>query len=189
MESFKCIDVIEVLWYALIVHKEGFSMTLSRTEMEQRILAATTRLYQSPPRQSMESWLHLDLTAAQVKTLAVLRADEPMTIGQIADVLGITLPTASHLVDKLVRAGFAERSDDPLDRRRAVVRPSERGADLMRSLREFNRSYLTACLAGMRDADIAALMQGMTALADAAEALKRDAAPETPSQTQEAVHA
>jgi DNA-binding MarR family transcriptional regulator len=158
--------------------------------MEQQILAASTRLYQSPPRQSLESWLHLDLTAAQMKTLAVLSGDEPMTIGQVADLLGITLPTASHLVDKLVRAGFAERSDDPLDRRRAVVRPSAQGAALMRSLREFSQSYLLACLAGMTDADVAALMQGMTALADAAEALKRvdDASDPVTAQT-EPVHA
>lgn len=165
-------------------------MALSRTEMEQRILAATTRLYQSPPRQSLESWLHLDLTAAQMKTLAVLSGDEPMTIGRVADLLGITLPTASHLVDKLVRAGFAERSDDPLDRRRAVVRPSEQGAALMRSLREFSQSYLLACLAHMSDADIAALMQGMTALADATEALKSEADERTqPSEIKEPVPA
>lgn len=165
-------------------------MTLSRAEMEQRIVAAATRLYQSPPPQSMEPWLHLDLTAAQMRTLAVLSRDEPMTIGRVADVLGVTLPTASHLVDKLVRADFAERSDDPLDRRRAVVRPSARGMELMRSLREFSQSYFAACLAVMGDADIAALMQGMTALADAAEALKRDAGTsEKPSEIKESVHA
>jgi DNA-binding MarR family transcriptional regulator len=158
--------------------------------MEQRILAATTRLYQSSPRQSLESWVHLDLTAAQMKTLAVLSGDEPMTIGRVADLLGITLPTASHLVDKLVRAGFAERSDDPLDRRRAVVRTSAQGAALMRSLREFSQSYLLDCLACMSDADVVALMQGMTALADATEKLKQGAdVPATLTETKEPVHA
>jgi DNA-binding MarR family transcriptional regulator len=158
--------------------------------MESRILAATTRLAQSPPPQSMEPWLHLDLTAAQIRTLAVLREDKPLTIGRVADFLGITLPTASHLVDKLVRAGFAERSDDPLDRRRAVVRPSARGAALMRGLREINQSYLQACLARMADADVAALLQGMAALADTAEAIKREAdTSEQPSEAKEPTHA
>ncbi len=165
-------------------------MVDSRTEMETAVMAALDRLSRHAPRQSLESWVHLDLTAAQMKTLAVLSGDEPMTIGQVADVLGITLPTASHLVDKLVRAGFAERSDDPLDRRRAVVRPSARGVELMRSLREFGQSYLASCLAGMSDADVAALTQGLTALADAAEALKRDAsAAEQPAAQREPVHA
>lgn len=165
-------------------------MTDSRTAMEQQIVAAMTRLYQAPPRHSLESWLHLDLSAAQMKTLAVLSGDEPMTIGQVADQLGITLPTASHLVDKLVRAGFAERSDDPRDRRRAVVRPSAEGAELMRSLREFSQSHLLACFAGMEDADLAALARGVTALADAAEAMKRaDAASDQPIAQKEPVHA
>ena len=39
----------------------------------------------------MEPWLHLDLTTAQVKTLAVLADREPETIGQAAEMLGITL--------------------------------------------------------------------------------------------------
>jgi DNA-binding MarR family transcriptional regulator len=150
-------------------------MAHSRTEMENGILAAMTRLYQSPPRQSIEPWIQLELTTAQMRTLAVLSEDEAITIGRVGEYLGITLPTASHLVDKLVRGGFAERSDDPLDRRRAVVRPSARGAELMRSLREFSLSYLQECLNQMDDADIAALQQGMTALADAAQTLKRAA--------------
>jgi MarR family transcriptional regulator, organic hydroperoxide resistance regulator len=154
-------------------------MAQSRTEMMNGVLAAMARLYQSPPRQSIDPWIQLELTTAQVRTLAILSEDEAITIGRVGELLGVTLPTASHLVDKLVRSGFAERSDDPLDRRRAVVRPSPRGAELMRSLREFNLSYLQECLTQMDDADVAALQQGMAALADAAQALKRaaDASP------------
>jgi DNA-binding MarR family transcriptional regulator len=155
--------------------KEVRTMAHSRTEMENGILAAMARLYQSAPRQSIEPWIQLELTTAQMRTLAILSEDEAITIGRVGGYLGITLPTASHLVDKRVRGGFAERSDDPLDRRRAVVRPSARGAELMRSLREFSLSYLQECLNQMNDADIAALQQGMTALADAAQTLKRAA--------------
>lgn len=151
-------------------------MLHTREECEEAILAATTRLYRASPPKSIEPWLHLDLTAAQVKTLAVLSDSEPATIGQAAEMLGITLPTASHLVEKLVRAGFAERHEDPTDRRRTVARSTERGAELIRSLREFSSSYLRSCIGRMSDADLAALAQGMDGLARAADELKDDPA-------------
>ncbi len=50
---------------------------------------------------------------AQLKTLALVAEEPGGAIGSVATVLGITLPTASHLVDKLVRAGLVERHDDP----------------------------------------------------------------------------
>jgi DNA-binding MarR family transcriptional regulator len=139
-------------------------------------MAATTRLYQASPPKSMEPWLHLDLTTAQVKTLAVLSDSEPVTIGQAAELLGITLPTASHLVEKLVRAGFAERHEDPIDRRRTVARPTAQGTELIRSLRELSTVYLRACIDRMDDADLAALAQGMNGLMRAAEELMSDPA-------------
>lgn len=151
-------------------------MVNTRQELEETIIAATTRLYRASPPKSMEPWLHLDLTTAQVKTLAVLSDSEPVTIGQAAEMLGITLPTASHLVEKLVRAGFAERHEDPIDRRRTVARPTARGTDLIRGLREFSSSYLRACISRMSDTDLAALAQGMNGLVRAADGLKTDPA-------------
>lgn len=151
-------------------------MVNTRQELEEAVIEATMRLYQASPPKSMEPWLHLDLTTAQVKTLAVLSDSEPATIGQAAEMLGITLPTASHLVEKLVRAGFAERHEDPIDRRRMVARPTARGTDLIRGLREFSSGYLRACIGRMSDTDLAALAQGMHGLVLAANELKHDPA-------------
>jgi MarR family transcriptional regulator, organic hydroperoxide resistance regulator len=164
-------------------------MLYSREDFEEAIIEATNRLYRASPPKSMEPWLHLDLTTAQVKTLAVLSDSEPATIGQAAEMLGITLPTASHLVEKLVRAGFAERHEDPIDRRRTVARPTARGTDLIRSLREFSAGYLRACINRMSDADLAALAQGMNGLIRAADELKNDpASGREPAPQKEPAH-
>jgi DNA-binding MarR family transcriptional regulator len=175
-EIVEWIDNIEAMCDHCVVDKEGSFMSCSREDFEEAIMAATTRLYQASPPKSIEPWLHLDLTTAQVKTLAVLSDSEPATIGEAAEMLGITLPTASHLVEKLVRAGFAERHEDPIDRRRTVARPTARGMELIRSLREFSAGYLRACISRMSDADLAALAQGMDGLARAADELKNDPA-------------
>ncbi len=138
------------------------------TVLKNDVLAAFRRVYQATLHRSMQPWLHLDLSMAQLKTLALVAEEPAGTISHVATALGITLPTASHLVDKLVRAGLVERYDDPLNRRRAIVQPSTEGAELVASLRSVNEAFLRACLARMAADDCAALLQGINALVEAA---------------------
>lgn len=58
-------------------------------------------------------WASLDLTMAQVKLLHVLGARGQATVSELAAVLRVGVPTASHLVERLVQAGLAVRSEDP----------------------------------------------------------------------------
>ena len=53
----------------------------------------------------------------------------PVTVGELASRLGLTLPTVSGVLADLDRAGFVERRPDPADRRRTIVRiPSAQAA-------------------------------------------------------------
>ena len=45
----------------------------------------------------------------------------PVTVGELAARLGLTLPTVSGVLADLGRAGFVERHPDPADRRRTIV--------------------------------------------------------------------
>jgi DNA-binding MarR family transcriptional regulator len=45
----------------------------------------------------------------------------PVTVGELAARLGLTLPTVSGVVADLDRAAFIERHPDPADRRRTIV--------------------------------------------------------------------
>jgi DNA-binding MarR family transcriptional regulator len=47
--------------------------------------------------------------------------DRPVTVGELASRLGLTLPTVSGVLADLDRAGFIERHPDPADRRRTIV--------------------------------------------------------------------
>ncbi|MGA5704613.1 MarR family winged helix-turn-helix transcriptional regulator [Peterkaempfera bronchialis] len=53
--------------------------------------------------------------------LSLLREQEA-TVGALASALDLSLATVSGLVADLERVGFAERSTDPADRRRTIVR-------------------------------------------------------------------
>ena len=45
----------------------------------------------------------------------------PLTVGELASRLGLTLPTVSGVLADLDRAGFIDRQPDPADRRRTLV--------------------------------------------------------------------
>lgn|SRR5262249_25145069 len=58
------------------------------------------------------------------RTLYVLTTG-PVTVGELAGQLGLSLATTSNLVAELDRAGLVERRQDPADRRRTIVTIAE----------------------------------------------------------------
>jgi DNA-binding MarR family transcriptional regulator len=53
--------------------------------------------------------------------LSLLRERGPMSVGEIATELGLTLATVSGIIADSERVGFVERASDPGDRRRTIV--------------------------------------------------------------------
>jgi DNA-binding MarR family transcriptional regulator len=63
------------------------------------------------------------LSPRHVAALEQLR-EGPLTVGELASRLGLSLPTVSGVLADLDRAGLVERHPDPADRRRTIVRVS-----------------------------------------------------------------
>src|SRR5947209_6248863 len=72
-------------------------------------------------------WSQLDLTILQLKGLILLEVRGQLTVGGIADALGIVRPKASVLVEQLVQLDLVIREEDSADRRRALVCLSNEG--------------------------------------------------------------
>jgi DNA-binding MarR family transcriptional regulator len=91
--------------------------------------AMCLRLMRLFPRVIREMRRHQDRTTPpaavplgprHVAALEQLR-DGPMTVGDLAAQLGLTMSTVSGLLAGLDQAGFIERVPDPTDRRRTIV--------------------------------------------------------------------
>jgi DNA-binding MarR family transcriptional regulator len=65
--------------------------------------------------------LFTDLGPRHLPVLSTVLLDGPASIGELADRLGLAMPTASLLVRDLDRAGLVTRAEDPQDRRRRLV--------------------------------------------------------------------
>jgi len=92
--------------------------------------------------------LLLDVTTAQLKVMFVIFLRGPVRMGTLARALGISLPTVTATVDRLVKRGILAREGDPDDRRAVYCRLSEQGqlmlSQLWTSARERTRQMLTA---------------------------------------------
>lgn len=104
-----------------------------------RFFDLLSHIYRQVRSGPLDLWEDLELTRAQLRTLTLL-ADGPDRMTSIASRLGISLPAATGLIDRLVAKGLVERERDPDDRRavvcsiapegwRAIDRFSEVGRD------------------------------------------------------------
>lgn len=122
-------------------------------------------------------WMALDISMAQMKVLLVVREHGVLPVSQIAELLEIGAPTASHHIDKLVQAGLVTRSEDPENRRRMRVELSGEGQQLLQQLHQGRLELMRASLAQLDPAQIAQLAESLGALTGAMQQV----APETTS--------
>jgi DNA-binding MarR family transcriptional regulator len=82
-----------------------------------------------------EAFGALELTLTQVKLLHHLE-DQPreLTLKEAAELVHVSLPAASRMVDDLVRRGFAQRREDEEDRRMKRVCLTDGGRTVIRRL-------------------------------------------------------
>jgi DNA-binding MarR family transcriptional regulator len=112
---------------------------------------------------SVPAWLDLQLTLPQLRTVFIIAHNETSSVMQIAKHLGIGEPTASHLIDKLVQAGLVGRSEDPLDRRRAIVQLTPLGEELIEKLLGWEE-FLGGWLHKVPEEDLSHLRHGLKAI-------------------------
>jgi DNA-binding MarR family transcriptional regulator len=112
---------------------------------------------------SVPAWLDLQLTLPQLRTLFIVAHNKTSSVMQIAEHLGIGEPTASHLVDKLAQAGLVDHGKDPMDRRRAIVRLSPAGEELIEKLLGWEK-FLGEWLHKVPAEDLALFRHGLNAI-------------------------
>src|SRR4051794_5441328 len=144
---------------------------MAESELVDQVLDILRNLLMNRSQTMPPSWLELDLSMAQLKALFALAYATPTTISGLGETLGVGLPAASHLVERLVQAGLATRVEDAQDRRRALVSLTDAGQELAERLQAIRREELRQLLALIKPADLAALTQGLRAMLAAAESL------------------
>ncbi len=115
-------------------------------------------------RLGMRSQLSNRLSVPQFRCLNFIDHGPGCSVGEVAAFLGVTMPTASAMVDRLARAGHVNVASHASDRRRAVLSISENGKSLLEQVREDARHELATKLAARPAEDLRAISAGLAAL-------------------------
>ena len=97
---------------------------------------------------------------------ALAAASHPLSVGEIADAVGVDQPRASRLVQQAVQMDLVRREVDPDDARRSRVALTDAGTALVRGFRGERREAMDAALASFTDDERAELARLLTKLAD-----------------------
>ena len=149
----------------------------ARDELVERIVAAYEALMHNVASAHAPEFVGVGVTMSQAKVLYLVQAEPDLRMSALAGRLGVSLPSISGVVDRLVDQGLLTRRDDPSDRRQALVRITDAGTDQLELFRELNARQVRILLARLDTADLAVVERALDVLAAAS------AAPISPSVT------
>jgi DNA-binding MarR family transcriptional regulator len=99
----------------------------------EEIAAHLEQVIQLDPSPGPPEWVTANLTFGQLRVLFLLRHG-PVSIGTLADRLGVSLASASETIDRIERRELVVRHHGQDDRRVVECRLSERGEQLVQQI-------------------------------------------------------
>jgi DNA-binding MarR family transcriptional regulator len=115
-------------------------------------------------RSRMRAQIGEGLTVPQFRCLAFVERSAGASITEVAGFLGVSLATASAMVDRLVRGGYVLASTAAEDRRRSRLHISGSGRGLLKRMRRGAQRELAAALSARSNEELASLMDGLAVL-------------------------
>lgn len=128
-------------------------------------------------RLAMRAKLDGPLTVPQYRALNFVDRHPGSSVSALAGFLGVTLATASALVDRLVRAGHLQSQGSLADRRRSELTLCDGGKAVLERIRGQTRADLARALSGLTPAELQALVDGLGVLEAAFPRIEPDAGP------------
>lgn len=121
-----------------------------------------------------KQWLHLDLTMSQLKVVLLLFVSGPTRMSVIASELGVSMATASGVVERLVERGILLREGEAGDRRVVLCRLSDEGEMLIDNLWQLSRDQVGELMRMIAPSQLLLIVEMLQALLQAGEAMKGD---------------
>jgi len=143
-----------------------------KEELIENILQLTDRTFRELFPMLPREWLHLDLTMSQLKVVLLLFMSGPSRMSDIASALGVSLATATGVVDRLVERDIVLRGADPEDRRVVLCRLSNKGEKLISGLWQLSRDRAGQLMKGMAPPQLLLITEALEALLKASEVTK-----------------
>ncbi|MEK7214770.1 MAG: MarR family transcriptional regulator [Chloroflexota bacterium] len=159
----------------------------SRSDLERLVLdrmGRLVRVFHRNFRQPHELDL-FELTMPQCRTVLFL-SESPASMGKLAAGLGMALPSATGVIDRMVEKGLVARFEDPEDRRVVLCGLTPQGKAMADGLYEADVAVLQNLLRTLTDSQIGTVLAAIELLLgvpmDADPAGRSAGSPPAPQQ-------
>jgi DNA-binding MarR family transcriptional regulator len=125
---------------------------------------------------SMRGWNHFakstGLSMPQISILMQLHHKGPCGMSEVSDRFDISAAAASQLVEKLVHAGYLDRTEDPTDRRAKLLTLSAKGEELIQKGTEERYRWMDDITSKLSAEEQAKVVDALDILTKAAQSLE-----------------
>jgi DNA-binding MarR family transcriptional regulator len=142
----------------------------ARERLLTRVLEEQERLTSLVLRSLSSTWLAVDLTMPQLKTLLIVVQEAGTTGSHLSRCLRVGLSTVTGIVDRLCEQGLVARTVDPHDRRATRVTATAAGQRLVGRLYRVRRERMARVLEGLDLPALRLVDEAVTLLARSATA-------------------
>jgi len=139
--------------------------TTSAPELASELLALWHHLMKGQSKTMFALLDELDLSMTHIKTLQVLSdCGCELSVKEVSEELGLSLPGGSRTVDALLRRGYLERREDDQDRRMKRIGITDAGRDVARRIVEARLEGLETFTSSLTPEQRTRLMAALSAL-------------------------
>ena len=107
------------------------------------------------------------ISMAHLQTLWILQEHGPQPMTRLADLLGVAVPNATGIIDRMEQRGLVERLRDRADRRVVIVRQTQDGARAVEEVDGWRSEMLEALLQRLDTDQLVRLVGGIEELREA----------------------
>jgi DNA-binding MarR family transcriptional regulator len=129
----------------------------------QALMETTPQILQAI-RVEMRRGRGAELSIPQFRTLRFIQRHPDSSLSDLAEHLGLTLPSVSKLVDGLVKQQLISRKESAEDRRKITLLLTETGTSIVDSARADARANLAKKLKHLSEDDLKTISQAMLIL-------------------------
>jgi DNA-binding MarR family transcriptional regulator len=142
---------------------------MNKTELIQKAVSFQKELNRLIIGYRTEKWMSLNITITQLKSLIYIYDRGKTSFKELAKALNVSPPVVTGIVDRLTAQDIISRITGGRDRRIRWLTITEKGKQLLNDIRQDNTSEMIRMLEVLKEEDIAALVQGFSALMKTAE--------------------
>ena len=142
---------------------------MNKTELIQKAVGFQKEINRLIMAYKPEKWMSLDITITQLKSLIYIYSKGKASFKELAGALQVSPPVVTGVVDRLTSQEIIKRMTGTGDRRVQWLTITEKGKQLLNDIRQDSTGDMVKMLEVLNEEDIAALVQGFSALVKTAE--------------------